>query len=320
MSSLTDLSQHISEHNDIFLVVGGTGIVGIHVVKTLIQKGKRVRVLVKDKAKFNKVFSAEHENKIESVIECDLTDTAKYSESLKSAFKKEGEGRVSHVISCLGYRVKNILANREGNVIANTRLIEACVKAGGIKKFCLISSSYVSRPFSCISLRANFKNNYMQWGNVLVERILRMSGLNYLIIRPVDVEAASEPNAFTLSQGDRSKGTIGSATVGHLVVDAITDVWILNNNTIECYSTQQQSLEPYYYHQGSYKQFHSDTEKAKSLGNHVVALRLVLFTTVSFFISSIFLSYKYGRKYVKSDKIARFFKRLVGKGAVKNRK
>ncbi|MFM7854483.1 MAG: NAD(P)H-binding protein, partial [Flammeovirgaceae bacterium] len=114
----------------------------------------------------------------------------------------------------------------DGNYTSNKRLIEFA-KNKDIKKFVLLSSTHVRRPYSYITLTININKNNMQWWKVMAEKCLRESGMKYLIVRPVgliiDKEKEHEKSAFTISQGDTVEGKIYRSTVGNLVIDTLLD-------------------------------------------------------------------------------------------------
>jgi hypothetical protein len=281
-------------HDEIYLVAGATGRTGRYVVKHLLLKNKRVRVLVRNQEKLSTVFEKEEINKLDKIVVCNLVHDKDYKQKLDDCFKVNENEKVAYVISALSYRFEKDQTCEEGNLLTNKRLIDAS-NEHKVKKFLLLSSSHVTRPFSYFSLTCNINKRYMQHYKVVVEDYLRKSGLNYLILRPVGLLVTDETTAFTLCQGDRVEGQINIATVGRLCVDTISDPWIPNNTALECISSKDQFKQPYEYKQGNYH-FKPETEKDKKVFNHKAASRIVMSALYSSALLSLYMAFKHARK------------------------
>jgi nucleoside-diphosphate-sugar epimerase len=182
-------SQHL---NEIYVVAGATGRSGRYIVKHLLLKNRKVRVLVRSEKKLREIFKEEDLKKLDKIVECNLVHDESYKIKLDELFKVEEDShaKVQYVISALSYRFEKDQSCEEGNLLTNKRLIDASAQYQ-VKKFLLLSSSHVTRPFSFISLRCNIIKRYMQHFKVLVEDYLRKSKLNYLIIRQLPDSASN---------------------------------------------------------------------------------------------------------------------------------
>jgi len=289
------------EDNNIYLIAGATGSTGTHITKSLIAKGKIVRVLVRDEKRAKSLLSEVYD-KLESVIICDLVNDLNYKEKLKQALAPANNRKVTFIISTLSYNWDKAITCYDGNVTTNTRLIEACTEAGiqNIEKFVLLSSTHVRRPWSYVSITCNINKKGMQWCKVIVEDLLRKSGLKYLIIRPVGLnrDLNAKETGFTLDQGDKIEGMINRSTVGRLTVDTMLDKHIPDNTSYECISYEQDLKKDYNYVNGEIK-LKPETEEEKKLIDHLFPARVVeysVYLAISFSIFSIF--YMAGKNYL----------------------
>lgn len=307
-----ELSSSIFEsRNQIYLIAGATANVGHCIVKALISRGKRVRLL--SEKKLNESFTEDEIKKFEKVVECNLEEDKDFKQKLEELFLIESSSDQFYVISSLNYQNEEESVGKNYSLITNQRLIDAAIQ-NKVKKFCLLSSSHVTRPFSFTSLCRNLHGNYKQWHRVLVEDYLRKSQLDYLIIRPNKLKFETEPTAFTISQGDKLEGEINVSTLGRLVVDTLNDPWIPACTSYECVSTPDQLKQSYQYIQGLYH-LHSETTPEKRLPNHKVATRLVLSAFWSIIFSMGYLVFRFGKKFNWS-KFTKFIMRIKEKFAL----
>jgi hypothetical protein len=311
------MEKDIVKHNeDIFLVAGATGRCGRYIIKALLAKNKRVRVLVRNQKKLEETFTSDELKRLDRVIICNLVNSKDWAEKLAESFKTKDGEVVSYVISALSYRFENDQTSEQGNLLTNQRLIDAAVLSGNVKKFCLLSSTHVRRPYSYISLTCNINKKYMQWYKVLVEDYLRKSKLTYLIIRPTGLLVNEESTSFTISQGDKVSGQINVGTVGKLTVDTLLDSWIPSNTSYECFSTIEQIKTPYEYFQGRYG-LRAETENEKKLVNHKTATRVVMTALWTMLFTAGYFGFKYGKNHINWERVMNILKRLVGRGNTK---
>lgn len=286
-----------SHHEEIYLVAGATVKAGRYAVKYLLQKNKKVRVLVRNHDSLSTVFEKEEINKLDKIVVCNLVDDKDYKEKLDECFKVYENQKVTYVISAFSYTFDKNQNSEEAIIMPNKRLIDSSTEHA-VKKFLLLSSSHVTRPFSYFSLKCNIFKKYTLYYQNVVEDYLRKSDLYYLILRPVELVDNDEASAFTLCQGDKLEGKINISTVGQLCVDTISDPWIPKNTSLECVSSYQQLKQPYEYKQGNYH-FKPESEKDKKVFNHKAASRIV----ISVLYSTAFLSLYLAFKHAKSSKI-----------------
>jgi hypothetical protein len=308
------------KENEIFIVAGASGRCGSQIVKHLIEFKKTVRVLIRNQNKFEeKLKKLKIEiNNIQKIVTCDLVQNLDYENKLFDLFDIQ-QGEIIYVYSALSYSWGEKDTSEGGNLLTNKRFIEYAATHGKdkIKKFCLLSSSHVRRPYSYISLRCNLLGgrDYMQHFKAVVEDILRKSGLKYLIIRPVGLDQKMGLSAFTLSQGDKVEGLISTETVGRLSVDLILDKNTPDNTSLECLSYPNQFNLPYEYNVGI--SLHSESEKDKEFIDHIKPCRIVLFslgTTVTFFM---YLSFWLQKNYNIVRNFFSYVERLIGRGNIK---
>jgi hypothetical protein len=309
--------EHPINH-DIYIVAGATGRCGRYIAKSLLNKNKRTILLIRNENKLKEIFKLEEISKFEKIICCDLAKDLDYSTKLEEMLNIDDANY--YVISALSYRFESTQTCEEGNLITNKRLMDASVKSGKVKKFCLLSSSHVRRPYSYISLTCNINRRYMQYYKVLVEDYLRSSGLEYLIIRPTGLVMEENPTGFIICQGDKIEGKIHVSTVGRLTVDTLLDPWIPSNASYECLSTVEQMKTPlpYQYIQGNYH-LRPETELERKYIDHLVPCRIV---KVSFFLlivgfSYLFFTYVRYLKVVPLTRIINYIKRLIGRASIK---
>jgi hypothetical protein len=304
------------EQEEIVLVAGATGRCGRYIVKSLLNKNKKVRILARNMNKVNEVFSESELKQFDGIVLCDLIQNENYKSILDTCFKTKENQTISHVISAMSYRFEKNQTVEQGNIDTNKRLIDACKEYGKVKRFCFISSTHLRRPYSYISYTCNIlKRKWMQWTKVQIEDYLRKSGLNYMIIRPVGLLPVEKPSAYTLSQGDKVEGKINIPTVGNIVADALFDQWMPPNVSFECISEGGQFNEPYAYTKGSHH-LRSETDEEKKLIDHVWPTRIITVSLWTIFISSVYLSYKLSRRYANLWKFWSVIKNMFSGKAI----
>jgi hypothetical protein len=284
--------------SEIFLVAGGTSHTGIHIIKTLLEKKKRVRLLLKDLNKFNEVLSEEERNKIDKIIICDLIKDIDFKQKLADCYKTEDETNF-YVISAFSIKPETFNSIEQGIYITNKRLIDSCVQSGKVKKISFVNVNYTLPHYSFLTFILNRKLRYVKYYSNLAEDYLRKSGLDYLIIRPVGLIASEKAIAFSIYQGENVTGHMNTASLGRIAVDTLLDVWIKPCVTFECVSQPDQINGPYYYIQGSYRL--RDDYKGKEVVSFRANRRLVIIFYFSGFMGvSYYLFNRYSPGYLKN--------------------
>jgi dihydroflavonol-4-reductase len=123
------------------LVIGGTGLLGSHLVLHLLEKGEKVRVLRRSSSNINQVLRVikfYHENAEEFFqqiewIEGDILD---YN-SLISAL--DGVRHVYHCAAVVSFSPKDKVRMLYNNIEGTANVVNACLKQGGIR-LCYVSS------------------------------------------------------------------------------------------------------------------------------------------------------------------------------------
>jgi uncharacterized protein YbjT (DUF2867 family) len=283
------------EGDDVYLVAGATGRCGVYITKSLLEKKKKVRVLIRNPKKLVQLFTEEERDQFESVVICNLVHDNDYGEKLAQSLR----GNVKYIISCLSVGFENDQTSMEGYFVTNARLIDAAKAKGDIKRFLLLSTAGLTRPYSFKSLYHGFINKYTLLNKARCEEHLRKSGLSYLIVRPTNLKESDKASQYAILQGDNAEGQITIPTVGKLAIDTLMDPWIPANSTYECISYGNQPSEPYRYTQGIYK-LKPDTEKDKQAVTEkrfIKAGRVIKFGLFLIFLSCGFAFAAY-KKYI----------------------
>jgi nucleoside-diphosphate-sugar epimerase len=159
-----------------FIIFGSTGGTGIHIVKKLLEQGKNVTIVVRDKTKAKTIFKENYE-KIKLVIEEQMgRGTSIKNDELKNALKS-----TDCLISAIGSSMSS--NPKLDEYVAVKELIELAEEAK-VKKFALITSLYITRPYTFVSFLLNNLLPFVLGWKSLAENKLRLSKLNYMIIRP----------------------------------------------------------------------------------------------------------------------------------------
>src|SRR3954454_16132475 len=114
------------------LVTGGTGFVGVHVVKALARRGDELRLLVRDKSNTNPLAGIEWERSTGDVTDRD---------SVRKAM--QGVERVFHVAGTTSMRTRARDRVYEVNVIGTKNVMEEALSAGVVRVVLTSSSSAV---------------------------------------------------------------------------------------------------------------------------------------------------------------------------------
>lgn len=123
------------------LVTGGTGLVGSHLLFNLLNKGYKVKVLLRptsNKENISRTFSFYTQNPSELLknitwVEGDLLDL----QSLEAAL--DGVTRVYHTAAFVSFKKKDKATVLQTNIGGTANLVNLCLERG-IEKFCHVSS------------------------------------------------------------------------------------------------------------------------------------------------------------------------------------
>ena len=253
---------------DIYLVVGATGGCGYHITKELVDRGKRVRIIIRDYEKALMIFK-DIWNKIEKVYVNDLS---------KEYWNKEVLFVINDCDGMIGYVISNLAATSDSDVgdmfmynyEINRRLI-SIFKEIPLKNFVFISSFFTDNPSNHIAKRINkYRFNSLGFKN-LVEIYLKLSGLKYTIIRPGKLEGfeESQPSYFEVKQDDKVPGFITRASVGKAVADFLETK--IDNVQFEILTSKDKLEMPYINPFTDYKfKFHNFEETL--IHNHLGVL------------------------------------------------
>lgn len=191
---------------DLVLVVGATGRTGTYAVEQLVDRGYRVRALVRNPDKARAALPAGVD-----VVVGDVRDPATLDPAMQD---------VKYVISAIGGGARNAVAGNgpeEVDHLGNVHLVDAALRAG-VAQFVLVSSGSVTHaadypvPFMRPVLAAKLKS----------EDHLRASGLPYTIARPgALIDEPTGPSRIVLRQGDGPPGRLSRVEVARICVAAL---------------------------------------------------------------------------------------------------
>jgi uncharacterized protein YbjT (DUF2867 family) len=195
------------EGASVVLVAGATGGTGQEVIDQALQKGYRVRALVRDEAKARMLFG----DRVQYVV-----GDVREPRSLRRAVKGADQ-----VISALGANVQRDPENSPERVdFAGVKMLAEAAKAAGVSQFILVSSMGVTHPDSHVNAMLE---NILSW-KLKGEDAVRATGINYTIVRPG--ELTNEPSGrrgVRIMQGDPTsgEGTVSRSDVAAVLVSAI---------------------------------------------------------------------------------------------------
>lgn len=159
-----------------FLIVGATGNSGKELIRELLSLNKKVSIVVRNKTKAKTVLKEEYE-KISNVIEVELgVGEAIQNQELAKAIRE-----TDCLISALGTTFGQNSKTCDYDSIKE--LIEVSEREN-LKKFVFITSLYITRPLSFVAFMLNNLIPFVLGWKSLAENKLRMSKLNYMIVRP----------------------------------------------------------------------------------------------------------------------------------------
>src|SRR3954451_17479442 len=174
------------------LVTGGTGFVGVHVVKALARRGDELRLLVRDKSNTKPLEAIEWERSTGDVTDRD---------SVRRAMK--GVDRVFHVAGTTSMRTRARDRVFQVNVEGTRNVMEEALRAGVVRAVLTSSSSAVGaaepggtideeQPFRVGPLGVTYINSKHE--AELVSMRVAAKGLPVVIVNPSFVLGPDDPN------------------------------------------------------------------------------------------------------------------------------
>ncbi len=292
-----------SHENEIFVVFAELNKISFHLVNHLLEKGKHVRLVVKDKQEAEKLF-VNKINLFESLIECDVLSNDNIL--LERVFDPNIQinKKVAYVFSVLS----DVYKFAEDAVKVTTHIIDVIKKlqlTQQIERFVQVSSSNVSKPAKLLTIFKNIRFNYILFYKYKAEKLLRESGIRYLIIRPTNLYPGDQATAFTLDQGDRLEGYITPATVGKLAVDTALDHWVFPNTTYECSSIAKQMGQPYLYIHSQFNILKEDNIESLSKReiDHVTPVRAMKVFVMMSLGAAVYSMYNLTKRMLRKKKL-----------------
>ncbi len=194
-------------NSSVVLVAGATGGIGQEVVDQALEKGYRVRALVRDEAKARMLFG----DRVQYVV-----GDVREPRSLKRAVKG-----VDQVISALGANVQRDPENSPERVdYAGVKALAQAAQAAGVSQFILVSSMGVTHPDHQLNAMLD---HILSW-KLKGEDAVRATGIHYTIVRPG--ELTNEPGGrrgVRIMQGDPvdGEGSVSRSDVAAILVSAI---------------------------------------------------------------------------------------------------
>ena len=191
----------------VVLVAGATGGTGQEVVDQALEKGYRVRALVRDEAKARLLFG----DRVQYIV-----GDVREPRSLKRAVKGADQ-----VISALGANVQRDPENSPERVdYAGVKALAEAARSAGVAQFILVSSMGVTHPDHQLNAMLD---NILSW-KLKGEDAVRATGINYTIVRPG--ELTNEPGGrrgVRIMQGDPvgGEGSVSRSDVAAILVSAI---------------------------------------------------------------------------------------------------
>ena len=188
------------------LVTGGTGYVGSHLLARLRQRDERVRLLVRDPAKYQQLAGGNVE-----LAKGDVTDPASLGEAM------QGVSTVIHLVAIIRERPGGITFERI--IYGGTVNVVDTAKSAGVKRF-IHQSALGVRPDPNLPY---FDAKYR------AEEYVRQSGLPYAILRPSVIFGEGDQFVNTLADVIRKPLLILPAPIVPVVGDGSTPfspVWV----------------------------------------------------------------------------------------------
>jgi nucleoside-diphosphate-sugar epimerase len=217
-----------------FLIAGATGRTGIELVNKLIKQDKKVHIIVRNKTTAKQIFRENYE-KIEKIIEVELGKDISNKEYLNDKDLRDSIEWCDVLVSAIGSTIG--VDPHKADYTTTSDLISLCENSKNNfmgKIFVLITSLFITRPYSIPALILNYLiPNVLGW-KALAENRLRHSDLNYLILRPGQLTGSnlnSTKKSIGVYQGDKVKGKISRENVALVIIEGLSKPWINRGRT-----------------------------------------------------------------------------------------
>lgn len=266
-----------------FLIIGATGKTGIELVKFLLKEKKQVAICVRSIKKAKNVFKGLYEE-ITTVVEHEL-GLQKESKELEEAIKwsdiviNSSAATFGGVPQISDYETNNELLN----------LMEK--QEVKVKKYILVSSWYLTRPYGFISIGLNLLMSCTFGWKSLTENKIRQSSIPYIIVRPSALtnQSNTETSSIKITQDDQIFfGTISRANVAKSILRILESQTInIGNITLDLTESSNKKLEYF----EVIKKVKVDDESDFITADHFKANKLIsiLFYSIAFIIFCYFI-------------------------------
>lgn len=233
-----------TESQPLYVVLGANGRIGKLISTSLLSRGHRVVLVVKNKESLYELIEECLVNRVEKVLEVNLSESFNAVEKQLSNLIFMSNRFI--VIDTLEFRHKNMNDGGYENILkAHLNIINFFKQyKNKISKFVLQSSNYVAFPFKfasfCINLHYDDLLRYRQ----LTELAVRSSELDYLIIRSGKILNSKENKIVDkflkkvlVSQNiSMSKTSITDVSLAKFIIDTLHDSTLPSSTSFECYN------------------------------------------------------------------------------------
>ncbi len=210
------------------LLTGCPGRLGNAVLDALLKKGYDVRLVMKPGLDASKL-----PKKASKRLFLDLAEEGEAPAKLLKQFVK-GTDFVIHIYGQVDYLAPRKKLFRE-NFEATLNLIQACLKAGGVKKFVYTSSTSVFRRPHKLPITEGHPptpTNYYGESKLAAEEVVKASGLPFIILRPTVMVGAEYVSNFKkfISMAANGRATIvgdGKNRISWVAVDDVVRAYLL---------------------------------------------------------------------------------------------
>lgn len=261
-----------------FLVVGSTGGTGKAVINELLNQGKDVIAFVRNKSKAIDILKDDYE-RLNSTVETELG----VGKSITDSKVKEAIAWCDVLICTIGSTTKSCCKTSDYDSVLE--LISLCLELKDMKKFkfVFVTSMYITRPYSLISVILNtIVKDVLGW-KALAENKLRESGIDYLIIRPGQL-IDNEENKYSVwvKQGDKGNGKISRRNLAKTILASLSSSEV-NKQQVTIDVVENRSKETGFSLQIP-EVIVEDSKDSIITADHFFATKLVQFTIISFIV------------------------------------
>lgn len=261
-----------------YLVVGSTGGTGRAVINELLNQGKEVIAFVRNKSKAIDILKDDYD-RLDSAVEVELgVGISETNQKVKDAI-----AWCDVLISTIGSTTKSNTKTSDYDSIIE--LINLCLELKDMKKFkfVFVTSMYITRPYSIISVILNtIVKDVLGW-KTLAENRLRESGIDYLIIRPGQL-IDSDENKYPVwvKQGDKGNGKISRKNLAKVILASLSSSEV-NKQLVTIDVVENRNKETGFALQIP-DDIIEDNKDSIIKADHFFATRLVQYTIISFVV------------------------------------